>query len=198
MMKAILFDADGVLTLPEDIFSNTYTKSYGLDYEPFSHFFINEWPDFVTGKRDLRQHIKDNPDLWKWNGTADELLEYWFKSEDIQNNELLEIIKTIRMSGTKCYIATGQEAHRTIYMKNIMFPGLFDNIYSTSDIGFKKNDKRFYEIILEDLNLEAANVMFFDDSESKLIAARSIGIDAQLYTSPQQVEELWQSNKLSN
>jgi hypothetical protein len=38
MAKAVLFDADGVLTVPEDMFSNIYARSHGFDpaeLEPF-------------------------------------------------------------------------------------------------------------------------------------------------------------------
>lgn len=38
-IKAILFDADGVLTLPEEVFTTMYTKSRGLDPEPFENLF---------------------------------------------------------------------------------------------------------------------------------------------------------------
>ena len=63
MPKVALFDADGVLTLPEEIFSVVYTRSRGLDYAPFETFFTTEWLDFVTGKRDLKQHIAEHPEL---------------------------------------------------------------------------------------------------------------------------------------
>ena len=77
-VSAVLFDADGVLTLPEEAFSVVYARSHGLANEPFEHFFRNEWRDFVTGKRDLKEAITNNPELWQWDGGADSLLDYWF------------------------------------------------------------------------------------------------------------------------
>ena len=75
MNKVILFDADGVLTVPEEFFSVVYARSHGLDDEPFEDFFKTEWADFVTGRRDIKDHIRTNPQLWQWKGTPDELMD---------------------------------------------------------------------------------------------------------------------------
>lgn len=126
MVRCILFDADGVLTLPEDVFSVVYARSHGLDTEPFENFFKNEWYPIVTGSKDLKDSIAANRELWQWNGNVDELLEYWFKTEDVRNEELIDVIGDISTKGVPCYIATDQEKYRAEYMKNVMFKGSFD------------------------------------------------------------------------
>jgi putative hydrolase of the HAD superfamily len=189
MNKVILFDLDGVLTLPEEAFSVIYTKSHGYDIEPFTHFFENEWVEFVTGKKDLKEHITNNPDLWKWDGTSDELLNFWFQAEDVKNDSLLEVIRLAREAGFKCYIATEQEKYRTKYVKEVMFKNEFDGVFSTAEIGYKKNDRKFYEEITNTLNISPANIMFFDDSQSKIDVALERGLDARLYTGIEQVRE---------
>jgi putative hydrolase of the HAD superfamily len=190
MSKTILFDLDGVLTLSEEIFSVIYTKSRGYDPAPFETFFTTEWDHFVTGKRDLKEHIKNNPDLWKWDKTPDELLQYWFECEDIRNDALVEFVRSIRRSGTKCYIATEQEKYRTEYIKNIMFKNDFDGIFSTADIGYRKKDPKFFEIIVESIAVEPNKLIFFDDSPSKVKAAKSLGIDAHVYNGVEQVKQI--------
>ena len=189
-MKAILFDADGVLALPEEAFSVVYTRSHGLDIAPINSFFETEWRDFVVGKRDLKEHIADTPELWKWHGTPDELLDFWFRTEDVQNHELLDIIQQLRAQNVPCYVATEQEKYRTEYMQNVMFPDKFDGFFSTAELGFRKTDPKFFETILDKLQLAPSDVTFFDDSESKIRTAASIGIDARLYTHAQQVRAL--------
>lgn len=195
MIKAVLFDVDGVLALPKDIFSIVYTKSHGLNPEPFEKFFINEWTEFILGKRDLKQHIKENPEFWKWDGTADTLLDYWFTSEDIKNDELIAIVQQLRGNGIKCYIATEQEKYRTEYMENVMFKDKFDGIFSTCDLGLRKTETEFYAEILKKLKRDLAGikpneVVFFDDSDTKVQTALLAGIDARLYTSINQVRSL--------
>lgn len=185
--KVILFDADGVLTLPEEVFSVVYARSHGFQAETFEKFFKTEWNDFVIGRRDLKEHIRDNPSLWQWDGTPDELLDYWFKSEDIRNDEMIELVKTIHAGGTPCYLATEQEKYRGNYMRDVMFKDLFDGYFITAEIGLKKSDPKFFEYIVKELTSKhglssPTEIVFFDDSRSKVDAAKSAGLTAHLFT----------------
>lgn len=188
--KTILFDLDGVLTVPEEVFSVVYSRSRGLDTEPFTRFFQTEWADFVTGKRDLKEYISQNPELWHWGGTADELLELWFRTEDVRNDALLETIRQLRSRGVRCYVATEQEKYRTQYVREVMFPDEFDGVFSTAEIGYRKTDEKFFLEVLNTLVLDAEDVIFFDDSMSKVAAADKVGLDARLFTSEDQVRQL--------
>jgi len=185
--RVILFDADGVLTIPEELFSVVYAKSHGLDPEPFEVFFKTEWSDFVTGEQDLKDHIRSNPNLWHWNEEPEKLLEYWFKSEDIQNSEMIELVKALRTNGIPCYLATEQEKYRGEYMKNVMFKNLFDGYYVTAEMGIKKSDPKFFEYIEKELTEKyslssPSDITFFDDSQSKVDAAKAAGLNAHLFT----------------
>lgn len=198
MAKCILFDADGVLTLPEDVFSVVYARSHGLDAEPFEDFFRNDWYPIVTGTKDLKESIAANPGLWQWNGTTDELLEYWFKTEDVRNEELLEVIGKIASEGTPCYLATDQEKYRATYMKNMMFKDIFSGYFVSAELGVTKTDPKFFELVLRELSvqypgLEPNDVIFFDDSQSKVDTAKALGIDARLFEDNSQVRELLRS-----
>lgn len=195
MTKCILFDADGVLTLPEDVFSVVYARSHGLDTEPFENFFKNEWQPIVTGTKDLKDSIAANPKLWQWNGSTDELLEYWFKTEDVRNEELLEAISKIASKGIPCYLTTDQEKYRAEYMKNVMFKDIFNGYFVSAELGVTKTDPKFFELVLEKLSIEhpdikPADVIFFDDSQSKVDTAKALGIDARLFKDNNQVKEL--------
>ena len=44
-IEAVLFDADGVLILPEEVFSVVYAKSHGLSPAPFDQFFRESFDD---------------------------------------------------------------------------------------------------------------------------------------------------------
>lgn len=185
--KVILFDADGVLTLPEELFSVVYSKSRGLKAESFEKFFKTEWSDFVTGKRDLKEHIRDNPSLWQWDKTPDELVNYWLKTEDIRNDEMIKLVKSLRSTGVPCYLATEQEKYRGNYMRDVMFKDLFDGYFLTSEIGIKKSDPKFFEYTVKELTSRhglssPADIVFFDDSKPKVDAAKSAGLTGHLFT----------------
>lgn len=191
--QIVLFDADGVLTLPEEVFSVVYAQSHGLDPEPFEQLFKNNWKPIVTGKKDLKESIAENPELWQWQGNADDLLEYWFKTEDVRNEELIGLIQEMKNRGVPCYLATEQEKYRGEYMKNVMFKDLFDGYFVTAELGVSKTEPKFFEMIIDNLktkysDIEPKDITFFDDSQSKVDTAKSVGIDGHLFTGADQVK----------
>lgn len=190
-----MFDADGVLTLPEEIFSEVYARSRGLDTKAFEDFFRNDWPAIVTGKKDLKEAILEKPELWHWDGSVDRLLEYWFKTEDVRNDELLALISDLRTRGILCYLATDQEKYRGEYMQNVMFKDQFDGYFISANLGVTKDKPKFFKLIIDSLrhthpNLDPKEIVFFDDSQSKVDTARTIGINGQLYKGAEQVKLL--------
>jgi len=192
-MKVALFDSDGVLTLPEEVFSVVYARSHGLDPEPFEEFFRNDWKPIVTGQVDLKEAIAANPKLWQWNGTIDDLLDYWFKTEDVRNEELIQLIRKAKAQGVACYLATEQEKYRGNYMREVMFKDLFNKCYVTAELGVSKTEPEFFQAIINDLEpqhpgIEPKDILFFDDSQSKVDTACSVGIDGRLYVGVEQVQ----------
>ena len=54
-------------------------------------------------------------------------------------------------------------------------------------IGVAKPDPRAYRICAEQLGVGPRDVLFFDDRESNVVAARETGMTAEVFTSPEQV-----------
>jgi putative hydrolase of the HAD superfamily len=130
---------------------------------------------------------------WKWSKSVDEFLDYWFKSEHNLNFELIETIYELRKNKVKCILATNQEYHRLGYIKKEMgFDKIFDKIYSSNLIGFKKPEIQFYNYIIHDLNENPNNIIFYDDSQANIESAKLIGITSFLYNRNQRlkIEEL--------
>ncbi|OGK67883.1 hypothetical protein A2377_02165 [Candidatus Roizmanbacteria bacterium RIFOXYB1_FULL_41_27] len=62
------------------------------------------------------------------------------------------------------------------------FEHYFDHIYSSCDMGVKKPDPRFFEVILKDYpNISKNQVMFWDDQLKNVQAGIAFGIQAQVY-----------------
>jgi putative hydrolase of the HAD superfamily len=169
-IKVIVFDADGVVINSPGYFSLQYQKDFGVSNDVMLPFFKGVFQDCLVGKADLREELKKVLDDWKWKGTIDELLDYWFKSEHHIDDRVLREIKNLQSKGIKCYIGTKQEKYRTEYMKKEMgFEEIFDGIYSSAYVGYKKPDERFYEEISKDLKnkegIRVEEIMFFDDEK---------------------------------
>ena len=184
-IKCILFDADGVV-INSEMFSVQYQKKYRVSNEAMISFFKGEFQDCIIGKADLKKLIKPWLPKWKWKGNVDDLLQYWFKAEHNIDECIIKIIQKLRKKGIKCYLATNQEKYRTNYIKNQMgFKKLFDDIFSSADIGYKKPNKEFYEFILNkiknDHNIYPHEIMYFDDSQEEVDKAKRLDIDAHFY-----------------
>lgn len=195
-IKAALFDADGVVIMPEKLFSRQYAEKYGLELESFQAFFTGEFSDAITGKADLKDLIRKHNDIWRWERDPQELLDMWFAAENSTDKEILELIAEQRANGLPVYIATNQERYRARYLREIMFPNLFDGLFVSSEIGAVKRDPEYWVAVLGKLTvdvpgIEPGRIVFFDDSQDSIDGATEAGIRAYLYASIDQVREVF-------
>ncbi len=181
--KTIVFDADGVVIHRRNKrFSERISAKLNLPYEEILPFFENEFKKCLIGKADLRTEIKPYLKKWSWKKSTKELLRYWFEGEKVVDKKIIAYIKQIRRKGIKCCLATNQEKYRFNFMKkNLGLADIFDKLFSSCDAGFKKPDKRFYELILKELKIKPENIIFWDDNEKNVLAAKQAGINAYLY-----------------
>lgn len=164
-IKAVIFDADEMIIKREEYFSVRLGQEYGIPAEKILPFFKGEFQKCIIGQGDLKEEISPYLVSWRYQGTVDELLDYWFKSEQDIDTRVVKEIKKLRVAGIKCYLATKQEKYRTEYLKNNLgFKDLFDGIYSSCEMGCKKPDRDFFEYINDDLaqkeNFKPDEIMF--------------------------------------
>lgn len=189
MIKAILFDADG-MTIIGEMFSIQYCREFNLPYEKMLFFFKNDFQPCLIGKADLKEQIKPYLKKWKWDQSVDEFLEYWFKAEDKVDQRIIEIIRKLHQKGIKCYLTTNQEKYRTQYLRRQMgFDEIFDQVFSSAEIGFKKPQPEYFAHVLREINLNKNEVQFWDDKEENVQTARDFGFDARLYGSFEEFEK---------
>lgn len=54
----------------------------------------------------------------------------------------------------------------------------FDKVYLSYEIGIRKPDREIYEYVLNDLKIEAKNILFIDDNINNIITAKDCGMNA--------------------
>lgn len=94
-----------------------------------------------------------------------------------------------------CYLVTDQEKYRAEYMKKVMFKDVFDGYFISAELGVTKTDPSFFEKVIAQLQvkyqgLDAQDIIFFDDSQSKVNTACSVGVRGELYKNVAQVKSL--------
>ncbi|OGL31315.1 hypothetical protein A3F37_03045 [Candidatus Saccharibacteria bacterium RIFCSPHIGHO2_12_FULL_41_12] len=194
-VKAVLFDADGVLTVPESLFAQIYAAEHDFNPKSFEQFFEDKFPDALVGRADLKQLIAENNDIWRWDGEVEDLLKLWFETENVQNEALLNYIAKLRNQGILCYVVTNQEKYRGKYMQDVMFKGKFDGFFISAEIGAKKPSTDFFKKVIEAIcgknpSLKPEDIIYFDDTQKHVDAGKRLGLDAHLYKNVEQVNDI--------
>ena len=96
MIKAVIFDSDGMLTHGPR-FSDTYAKEHGISIEEMTPFFTGPFRECLVGKADVKEELKKGwLKRWQWKGTADDLLGYWFSVGDTLDQEVFTMVGALR------------------------------------------------------------------------------------------------------
>ncbi|NQV13567.1 MAG: NUDIX domain-containing protein [Parcubacteria group bacterium] len=192
-VRDIIFDADGMV-IDSEMFSVQYGKEFGISPDEMLPFFNGVFTDCKVGKADIKKELRPFLSGWKWTGTVDEFLQYWFKAEHHIDERMVGKIKKLRSQGIKCYLVTDNEKYRTKYLREEMGLGeLFDGIFSSPDIGYEKSDRRCFEKVYRVLqkNGTAKNeIMFWDNDQENVEVARKFGLVGHLYQNFAEFEKI--------
>jgi putative hydrolase of the HAD superfamily len=185
MQRIVLFDADGVVVERKPLFPSL-NRDYGITKERLDKFFDGPYAECMKGKQDLKVAAKTLLDEIGWRGTVDDFLRYWFTRHTIQNNEMIDYIDKIRLNGTKCYLATNNDWHRTQYLdKEIGLGNHLEGIFSSCYIGAVKPENAFYEfchaVLHKEYKIKRKDVLFIDDLQENIEAAQVFGFEARLF-----------------
>jgi putative hydrolase of the HAD superfamily len=182
-IKAICFDADGVVVNPQMQFSRLLKKEHGISPEMTQSFFRGIFNDCLVGKADLRDVLPPFLSEWGWKGSVDEFIASWLITDHVLDARIITAVQNLRHDGMICCLATSQECNRAEYMKTRMgFQDVFDHLFFSCEIGWQKPQHAYYQHIEKTLNLEKGSFLFWDDFHVNVEAAREFGWNAELYT----------------
>ena len=101
------------------------------------------------------------------------------------SREKMEYIKTLRERGNRVVMLSNtNEGHwETIerlfrYTMGAPLSEFFDELYLSFEMNLRKPEPEIFESLLRSEGVEAADCIFFDDSEENCNAARALGIEA--------------------
>jgi HAD superfamily hydrolase (TIGR01549 family) len=86
------------------------------------------------------------------------------------NFDLINYIET-KLSKLRFHILTSETIQEDPEIIKYLKP-IFKNVYSASQIGIKKNDPAIFEYVSKDLHLDPSEILFIDDSEENIKAAK--------------------------
>jgi len=178
--KAILFDADGLI-IHSPRFSERLQKEYGITWETLKLFFQGPFQECKVGKADLKNELAKTAEAWGWKDSIDALLAFWFQG-DIVDEEIKNLVSTLRQNGVQCYLATNQEEYREKYLENeLELNSIFDGFFVSARLGYLKNDPRFFEEAIENLGFEKQEILFIDHDKENIDAAKAAGLSTYIF-----------------
>jgi len=182
--KAIIFDLGGVIL----------NIDYRLSITAFNKLGVKNTDLFYSKK--VQNPIFDKIEVGKIS--PKEFLEFLQKEcknasgkqvENAWNAMLLDLpqkrldcIQKLKSKHKIFLLSNTNEIHIKAFRKNIgqekwiAFSSLFDKMYLSHEIGFRKPDKNAFQIILNENSLSPNEVFFIDDSPQHIEAAKKSGI----------------------
>ncbi len=179
--KVVLFDADGVTLKDEGLFSEKLEEQ-GLipSVDKTKTFFKGVFQDCLLGKADLKEELAKVIGDWGWQGTVDEIIEFWFSIGDDLNQDVAKYISELKKNGIVCYMTTDQEKYRGQYLR-AKLGKIFEGFFISGEIGHKKKELEYFEYVYEEIKnkvKDKSEILFIDDDEKNVEKAWVFGVEA--------------------
>lgn len=180
MIKAVIFDMNGVFIKDSGPLSKRIEKDFGITSDDI-------WPLIKEALQKVRVPGTDSRPAWqpvldKLNLTYESFFKYWFDGESL-NEELLQYAKDLKSKGLQIIILSNNFPERTTNYRNL-YPELFaqvDEQYFSWETGKIKPDLGAFSQIVENHNFLPSEYIYFDDSDENLAAASRLGIITHHY-----------------
>lgn len=184
MIKAVVFDLGGV------IFSSNATsyegrekvaKEWGISAKELQKFWFERRENLITGKISEDTFLNDLISKYNLNMSLDQIKDH-IRRSDIVNEEMIKIISALKQQ-YKIFALTNDVKEWVEFRINAFnLNKHFDIIFSSSEIGLLKPDKRIYQYVLEKINLAPEEIIFIDDREENVKASLNLGIKSFHFT----------------
>ena len=72
------------------------------------------------------------------------------------------------------------------------YASAFDRTFYSCDVGYAKPDPAYFEQIVRDLGVAPGDLLFIDDLDDNVAAARSVGLHAEVFRAEEGAEAMLQ------
>lgn len=116
-----------------------------------------------------------------------EFIDLWY-SLNTPKEEIVALVHELRKHYKVIAAPQSQKDRIEYFNRKYNLRDRFDDVVSTSDVGFGKYDIKFYKIILEKAKCAPNEIVFIDDKQEFLDVAKSIGIITILFKTHMQLK----------
>lgn len=190
--QAVVFDFGGVMTTKENrqLVVDFLCRTLNLTDEQFAEANLKKKEALKTGKTDeefwiefAAQKKMALPEEW-----ASEFRSVMTQAIGV-NAEMYDLVDEMKGKQIPVALLSNIDERLSKLIRQLGLYQPFDPCLLSCEIGYDKPDPGSYAYLLEKLDLSAEDVVFIDDKEENVRAAKEIGIDAIWFQSPQQLKE---------
>ena len=194
MIKNIIFDVGGIIL--DDSLENI-SKVYGKDMsEIYKKVYVSGFQECILGKismLDYLKRFKDDKDYKYISEILDPTKQKLFNPL-IKNN--YEYICNLKNRGYHLYILSNLTKETYDYLNSVIdINKFFDGAIFSYQVGLRKQEKDIFKLIINKYNLDLKETIFFDDKERNVKNAISVGINAKVFKSIDDIEKILKVNK---
>jgi putative hydrolase of the HAD superfamily len=180
-IENILFDADGVLQQATQHWQPAFQAALLLKDEAQARAVLE---DVFAAETEVLESDGCFTDrlvkvLTKWErpGLVLEALSVMHAIEVHQ--DVMQVVQAVRRSGIQCHIASNQQTSRAKHMsEELNYRSLFDTEFYSCFVGAAKPKANYFERVVVKLGCHAGEVLFLDDRDENVEAAKRAGLNA--------------------
>lgn len=180
-IKAIIFDMGGVFVQTMDKTPRTnLAERLHLSYDELSQIvFASETARHATvGAFDEKEHwvfLANHFGL-----SMDEMDEFWneFWGGDLLDEQLFEYAKTLKSDYKVALLSNAWSGARDLLTRKFGFLDIFDVSVFSAEVKMAKPDEKFFNWMLNQLDIKPQEAIFVDDFIENIRAAQALGINA--------------------
>lgn len=183
-IRGIVFDIGGVLEYTEPMtFDSKWEKALGLEEGAFTNRLMDTWKGGSIGTVSLEQVHQNIREAFGLSEAQvqDYMEEMWKAYLGTPNQELYEYFKSLRPKYKTAILSNSFVGAREREEAAYRFSEVCDFIIYSHEVGLQKPDPAIFALTCERLELPAQEVIFLDDREVLIEAAKQFGMHGVVF-----------------
>jgi epoxide hydrolase-like predicted phosphatase len=179
MVKAFLFDYDGVITqgVPDGTLSSRLADNLGISEDTASGWIADIWAPLLTGKISEDEVFQTFEEKYGKPISAKQR-DIWFTWTDLTPLPIMtDLLHRLKTKGYPLGVLSNATASTIEEIGRHGGYDVFDFVILSSEVGTKKPEPEIFEIALKKLpGIRPDEVVFLDDREPATVVATELGL----------------------
>jgi len=183
-IRAVVFDIGGVLEItPHTGWVEKWEARLHLSPGELGKRLSEGWEDGSVGKlsaEEVAQHVAKSMGIDQEQAKA-LMADFWQEYLGELNSELAAYFASLRPRYHTALLTNSFPGAREKEQERYHFDQMCDLLVYSHEEEFAKPDRRMFELTCERLGVQPTEMIFLDDHERPVVAARALGIHAILF-----------------